>query len=480
MNSDIVIFGASGGGVKVAQTLKSFGIDFYCFVDNDEKKWGNVVYEVNKSIFSPEILNKSNFKIIIASEHQNEIEEQLDKMKQLFNLVLKEDFIFPYIEQMAETLKNEFIKKEDYYDNICHKKNKIVIDLAEGVQIGGIETWTYTVARELTNLGIDTEIFAKKTVMLPPEDIKKCFTYLDIDYNNFKENVYQLAKEIIKRGSCSVIINKHTQILYAAYLAQKVLGAENIKIISIIHNDSIVLYRRQKYLENITDIIFCVSSRIMKKLVNVYKINKYKVYHKESPVYFEMELYRKYTLDNKQPVKIGYAARLVKMQKRADRLIEFINLLEEIKCLYHFTIAGDGAYKKILQEYISQNNLSEKVSLIGQITKEGVDKLWKDMDIYISVSDFEGSSISLLEAMSNGVVPLVTDVSGADDFISQGKTGYIFKQNNIRGMAETVKKMDFDRMKMQHIGENARKIIINKCVPREYGKYIASLCGMEK
>ena len=39
----IVIFGASGGAVKVAKTLKNLGMDFLCFVDNDKNKWGTTV-----------------------------------------------------------------------------------------------------------------------------------------------------------------------------------------------------------------------------------------------------------------------------------------------------------------------------------------------------------------------------------------------------------------------------------------------------
>lgn len=40
---NIVIFGASGGAVKVAKTLKNLKIDFRYFVDNDKNKWGKVV-----------------------------------------------------------------------------------------------------------------------------------------------------------------------------------------------------------------------------------------------------------------------------------------------------------------------------------------------------------------------------------------------------------------------------------------------------
>ena len=40
MKDGIVIFGASSGGGKVADTFQSFGIPFRCFIDNAPEKWG--------------------------------------------------------------------------------------------------------------------------------------------------------------------------------------------------------------------------------------------------------------------------------------------------------------------------------------------------------------------------------------------------------------------------------------------------------
>ena len=50
----------------------------------------------------------------------------------------------------------------------------------------------------------------------------------------------------------------------------------------------------------------------------------------------------------------------------------------------------------------------------------------READIYVSTSVSEGMSNALLEAMSHGVMPVVSGVSGADDLVEEGVGGLVF------------------------------------------------------
>jgi glycosyltransferase involved in cell wall biosynthesis len=50
----------------------------------------------------------------------------------------------------------------------------------------------------------------------------------------------------------------------------------------------------------------------------------------------------------------------------------------------------------------------------------------RDADVYLSTSLSEGMSNSLLEAMSYGVMPVISRVSGADDLVEEGVSGFLF------------------------------------------------------
>lgn len=76
---EIYIFGASKKGEHAYKTLNASNLSIRGFLDNDANKWTKQL--MNKIIFSPkEILNNLNGEIIvIASQYENEIIEQLKK-----------------------------------------------------------------------------------------------------------------------------------------------------------------------------------------------------------------------------------------------------------------------------------------------------------------------------------------------------------------------------------------------------------------
>ncbi|HHU72703.1 MAG TPA: class I SAM-dependent methyltransferase, partial [Clostridiales bacterium] len=112
MESKLVIFGASIGGVKVANTLFNLNINFEFFVDNDEKKWGSIIN--GKNICSPRVLTEKVYNIIIASAYYEEIEKQLYEMGiKEENIIVKENLI---IENYNEKLCTYFDKQKEEYE----------------------------------------------------------------------------------------------------------------------------------------------------------------------------------------------------------------------------------------------------------------------------------------------------------------------------------------------------------------------------
>ncbi len=79
--NNVIIFGASSAGINALHHLKSIGIEVIFFCDNDNKKWGNKLFEVE--IISPkELLNRKGDSIIlIASDYHREIRKQLIELK---------------------------------------------------------------------------------------------------------------------------------------------------------------------------------------------------------------------------------------------------------------------------------------------------------------------------------------------------------------------------------------------------------------
>jgi glycosyltransferase involved in cell wall biosynthesis len=73
-------------------------------------------------------------------------------------------------------------------------------------------------------------------------------------------------------------------------------------------------------------------------------------------------------------------------------------------------IAGDGSQREALEAQASRLGISEHVQLLGW--RDDVHDLHAAFDLFTLSSRSEGMSISLLEAMSAGLCPVVTDVGG--------------------------------------------------------------------
>lgn len=124
----IVIYGASGGGKKVLQTLQNMDIDIDFFVDGNKDKWGTL-FE-GKNVKAPEEINPEEHQIIIASElNQEAIEERLDRLGIVKNVIMKEEIMLPYIEKIKNKINVDIsVKKSD--------KRKVFIELLEGTVNG--------------------------------------------------------------------------------------------------------------------------------------------------------------------------------------------------------------------------------------------------------------------------------------------------------------------------------------------------------
>lgn len=73
-------------------------------------------------------------------------------------------------------------------------------------------------------------------------------------------------------------------------------------------------------------------------------------------------------------------------------------------------LAGDGSERRALERRCRELGIADHVRLVGW--RDDVESLLTSFDLFAMSSRSEGTSISLLEAMSTGLCPVVTDVGG--------------------------------------------------------------------
>ncbi|MBO7387139.1 MAG: glycosyltransferase, partial [Lachnospiraceae bacterium] len=119
------------------------------------------------------------------------------------------------------------------------------------------------------------------------------------------------------------------------------------------------------------------------------------------------------------------AAGRLSNQKNFKMLINSFAYFSEKHPDYRLTICGEGGLKDSLVAQATELGVADKIAFPGHVT-DIHDRMTK-AGIYVSSSDFEGISNSMLEAMAVGIPVVCTDcpVGGARMFINDGVNGYL-------------------------------------------------------
>ena len=103
-----------------------------------------------------------------------------------------------------------------------------------------------------------------------------------------------------------------------------------------------------------------------------------------------------------------------------------------------FIILGEGSQKGMLISLAQKLGIENHVEFKGAVSRETLLQYYQDSDIYISTSKSDSTSVSLLEAMNFGLIPIVTDIPGNREWIKDQKNGFIFPVSDPAALAEKI------------------------------------------
>ena len=120
-------------------------------------------------------------------------------------------------------------------------------------------------------------------------------------------------------------------------------------------------------------------------------------------------------------------------QKNPMMLVKIARELKDMNFNYTFNIYGSGTYKKQMEEYIKEHDLTN-VHIISGITN--LEPCYLNSDLYISTSLFEGFGLSVIEANSFSVPTIWKEMGDpTPSIITNGVNGYVIDSNDPRDFA---------------------------------------------
>lgn len=459
----IVIYGAGSGGRKAAKILMDLHYHIIGFVDSNPEKWGGMIYGIE--IFSPEWLTDKNCSIVIASVKEEEIRISLENKNLAHFIVEKETYILKFLDEHLDEFRKLLGEQDD-----SEYRLQFIISSETGLGRWGVEQYTRTVAQIYQEHHIPVTIFTKICNDAKKEKEKRSIVEFDFDAKSYQENLIDTIKEIAKRRPCFIQENWQSFTLFASILAKKLFPGQ-ITILSMIHNEFQRFQRIAELAGDEIDYVSAVSKDIVERLKQSGKIELDKILYKESPIEILPQTERYYEAERENPLRIAYGGRITKEQKRTHLLIPFMEKLIEKKVNFRLDMVGNGDYKEEFLNEVTNRKLDEHFCYLGLLENDKMLAFWQEHDIYINVSAYEGASLAMLEAMSTGCIPVVTEVSGTAEYIENGQNGFVCGVNCVDKMAEKIQRLDDKRELLEKIGENARKKIADKCSREDFFRY---------
>lgn len=457
----LYIYGAGTRAHALYSLVKKY-YDEIIVLDSNEKLAGQI-FEDDILINLPKsVLKEENANIVITNINPCNYQEIYNKLVNEYHI--SPECIVPYEKICWDILQNA---PEENITYNRHKNKKIIIDAYTCISLGGIEAWVVDLADGLKKRNYDVRIMAddKKALV---NDVNKDYTDFikrvgSPDATEYIENYRLIKKYIEEQLPCIVVANRGNVVTMAACDVKKRYG-DAISVISMIHNGTKDTYQRQAFFSQYVDKYIGVASDMKQGMENE-GIDREKIITTTLPFTCKEKLEREYTLNRDNPIQIGYAGRLdgiKNKQKRLDLVMDVIYALHCKNINFHMNFAGDGPARKEMEQLAKERRMQERITFWGKIDRKNIPSFWKKQDIGLSMSDYEGKSISMLEAMANGAVPVYTQVSGTKDEIINEKNGFIIPLGDVKDAAYIITSLERDRNRLVKLGQLAHDSVFPK------------------
>jgi glycosyltransferase involved in cell wall biosynthesis len=116
-------------------------------------------------------------------------------------------------------------------------------------------------------------------------------------------------------------------------------------------------------------------------------------------------------------------------------------------------IVGSGPEELKLKSLA--NSLGAKVTFFGQLSEPGVISCLQKSKVFALLSDYEGLSFSLLQAMASELPVIVSNVKGNTDVISDGKDGIVVDLEDEESIFIAIKSLLSSNEKITTLGKGA-------------------------
>jgi len=330
---------------------------------------------------------------------------------------------------------------------------------------GGAERVFLNIANEMSERDVQVRILvtgSRKAESYPVSDK----IIIDKIQSNKQNKIFKIIDKFVqfrkyfKMHEDSTVISFFPDV--SAYCVLASFGIKNKNIVSERNNPYII--PRKNLMKKIRNVAFDYADVCVFQTEDAKKYFSKKVQNKgyiiKNPINIEQ---LPEVLDFERREKVILAVGRIVPQKNFMMLVQAWEMIEKMYPDYVLYIYGDktyrdGVFTEELQEYIRQRKLDTRVVLMG--FSNDIYSIMNRAAIYVSSSDFEGMSNTMIEAMAMGAPTIATDcpIGGARMVIQDGVNGILTAVGDKDDMANAIKGLLDDREKCIKMSREAQEV----------------------
>ncbi|MBE9503576.1 MAG: glycosyltransferase family 4 protein [Proteobacteria bacterium] len=133
-------------------------------------------------------------------------------------------------------------------------------------------------------------------------------------------------------------------------------------------------------------------------------------------------------------------------------------------------IAGEGNMENDLRRLADDLGIGNQVEFRGYVKHELLPALYREADVFVLPSLWEGMSNTVLEAMASGLPVIVTETGGTAELVRDN--GIIIPKQNSNAISETIITLFAKPDKLKEMGARSRTIAMDFSWAKVAGKYM--------
>jgi glycosyltransferase involved in cell wall biosynthesis len=350
---------------------------------------------------------------------------------------------------------------------------RVVVGLTSG-RISGVDIFSVGLVRELSRLGIRAEVLqtmadSATSDALPASDDVPISRLPLPELPTWPERWASL-KAYLGREPTIYVPNyddRHSAVVPTL--------PPHVRVLGIGHSDDPHYYRHILTLAPYWDAVVAVSSSIAAHLADLIPALESRMSVVPYGVAVPPE-FRGAVRQSGNPLLAVYAGRIVQYQKRVFDLLRIAEETAERGSSARFTVAGNGDDQDVFAERAG-NIASRNVDRVGSLANDEILTLLGKSHAFVLPSSFEGLPVSLLEAMANGCVPVVSAIrSGIPELIDHRVNGFLFDIGDTRAATDALLTLGSDERLRQSMARAAYETVKNRYnIEKMTEKYLAIL-----